>query len=303
MPDLLPEALEHALASVIADYREEGRKEIGRIEAEARATIAEFRVETVSLKAEIVTLKGELHAAASEVESRIKAALENVKDGAPGKDGEPGPVGPDGSPGERGEPGPQGDRGEPGEVGEIGPQGPVGEPGLNGEPGPQGDRGEKGDPGLTGKDGSSLIGMLIDREGRLVATLTDGATRDLGEVVGKDGRDGQNGTDGAPGRDGLGFDDLDLVSDERGVFLRWTKGDVVKEFRLPIVIDRGVYKAEKTYGPGDGVTWAGSFWIAQAETSEKPDSGKGWRLAVKRGHDGKDGVMRPPREPKPVKGA
>jgi collagen type III alpha len=55
------------------------------------------------------------------------------------------------------------------------------------------------------------------------------------------------------------------------------------------VIDRGVYKAGETYEPGDAVTWGGSLWIAQKQTDAKPDTPEsGFRLAVKRGRDGKD---------------
>lgn len=43
------------------------------------------------------------------------------------------------------------------------------------------------------------------------------------------------------------------------------------------------------YLEGDGVTWGGSFWIAQKDTATKPDGGE-WRLAVKKGRDGKDGL-------------
>lgn len=92
------------------------------------------------------------------------------------------------------------------------------------------------------------------------------------------------------GSDGLGFDDLDVVHDgARGFTFRFARGDQVKEFpfSLPVVLDKGVYKAGEDYEPGDGVTYGGSFWIAQEKTQEKPDSGKGWRLAVKRGRDGK----------------
>ena len=73
------------------------------------------------------------------------------------------------------------------------------------------------------------------------------------------------------------------------------------EFSLPVVLDKGVYKAGEGYQAGDGVTWAGSFWIAQEDTTEKPDGGKGWRLAVKRGRDGKDGVVRAAPDGKSVK--
>lgn len=163
------------------------------------------------------------------------------------------------------------------------------------------------------KDGVSLAGMLIDRSGNLVATLSDGTTRDLGPVVGKDAekldtsaveRQVKELFDAWPkpkdGVDGLGFDDLEAVYDgERGVTLRMVRGERIKEFTftMPVVIDRGVWK-EQNYQPGDGVTWGGSFWIAQEPTAEKPDSGKGWRLAVKKGRDGKDGVLKEQRETK-----
>jgi hypothetical protein len=61
------------------------------------------------------------------------------------------------------------------------------------------------------------------------------------------------------------------------------------EARPRSVIDRGVFKDGTEYDKGDGVTWGGSFWIAQRDTQSKPDAGNGdWRLAVKKGRDGKD---------------
>lgn len=151
------------------------------------------------------------------------------------------------------------------------------------------------------KDGVGLAGALIDRHGALIVTLTDGSTRDLGAVVGKDADtsavlravDEKVAALPAPadGIDGFGFDDLTVEqSGERSFVLRFTQGDRSKEFSfdVPVVIDRGVYKDGAIYAAGDGVTWAGSYWIAQKETSSKPDSGDGFRLAVKRGRDGKD---------------
>lgn len=96
---------------------------------------------------------------------------------------------------------------------------------------------------------------------------------------------------GRPGEPGLGFDDLEVIHDgERNLTLRFARGEQVKEFplTLPIVLDRGVFKDGTEYVKGDAVTWAGSLWIAQKDTNTKPDSGEGWRLAVKRGRDGKD---------------
>lgn len=139
---------------------------------------------------------------------------------------------------------------------------------------------ERGLPGEDGTNGVGLAGALIDRDGNLVITLSNGEAKQLGPVVGRNAEPG------------LGFEDMteELADDGRTIIRRYSRGDQVKEFRhtLSVVLDRGIYKSETTYQPGDGVTWAGSFWIAQEATTEKPDGGKGWRLAVKRGRDGKD---------------
>lgn len=68
--------------------------------------------------------------------------------------------------------------------------------------------------------------------------------------------------------------------------------EVRKSVSVPVVIDRGVFKVESEYKAGDGVTWGGSYWIAQKDAPEgKPGEpgSEGWRLAVKKGRDGKDG--------------
>lgn len=181
-----------------------------------------------------------------------------------------------------------------------------GERGADGAPGKDGRDGVDGKDGVDGRDGKDAEPITDEqiaeavaryltanppasgkdgRDGKDGAPGRDGKDGAPGEK-GADGRDGLNGKDGAPGRDGVGFDDLDLVESDEGVLLRFTRGDQVKSFRLPIVVDRGVWR-EGQYRKGDGVTWAGSFWIAQEDTTEKPDTGKGWRLAVKKGRDGK----------------
>lgn len=151
--------------------------------------------------------------------------------------------------------------------------------------------------GEPGKDGIGLAGAFIDRDGELVITLTNGEVKKLGPVVGKDGQ----GKDGA---DGLGFDDMEAVYDgEKTITLKFVRGERVKEFAftLPVVIDRGIYTEGKTYSAGDGVTWGGSFWIAQKETSSKPGEGGDWRLAVKKGRDGRDGVVKEAKPAGPVR--
>lgn len=146
------------------------------------------------------------------------------------------------------------------------------------------------------KDGIGLAGALIDREGQLVVTMTDGTARELGIVVGKDVDldavaatvRGEVAKIPVPkdGVDGVGFDDMDLVDIEGDLFLRFTRGEVVKDFHLPVPTDRGVW-VEREFRKGAGVTWGGSFWMAQRDTSAKPDTAdSGWRLAIKRGRDG-----------------
>lgn len=205
---------------------------------------------------------------AEAVEQYLKAnppaAGANGRDGVDGKDGEPGRDGKDGNPGRDGK------------------------DGINGV---------SGENGADGKDGVSLAGAMIDRDGNLVVTLSNGEHKQLGAVIGRDGTDGACGKDGASGADGkdgvdgvdgLGFDDLDLVETDDGIVLRFTRGDIVKEFPLPVVVDRGVWR-EGGYRKGNGVTWGGSFWIAKRDTDEKPETSDAWRLAVKRGRDGKPG--------------
>ena len=47
------------------------------------------------------------------------------------------------------------------------------------------------------------------------------------------------------------------------------------------------------YATGDAITWGGSLWIALRDNTEKPESGDAWQLAVKKGRDGRDGVIKP----------
>ena len=179
-----------------------------------------------------------------------------------------------------------------------------GRDGIDGKDGADGTAGKDGIDGMDGapgKDGCGIKELLIDREGQLVATMDDGRMKALGIVTGKDGAPGMDGKDGAPGAagkdgiDGVGFDDLDVEIREDGVFWTFTKGEVVKEARIPVVIDCGVWKEGRAYYKGNGVSWGGQFWICQEDTEDKPDTSKAWRLSVKKGRDGKDA-------PKPDKG-
>jgi hypothetical protein len=144
------------------------------------------------------------------------------------------------------------------------------------------------EPGKPGEKGAGLAGALIDRDGCLVITLSSGEMINLGKVVGKDGEDGKNA-------EPIGLEDInmELMEDDRTLRISVSKGDYEYAFQVPfpVVLDRGVWQDKRAYDEGDGVTWGGSFWIAQRaiEAGVKPDAPEsGFRLAVKRGRDGKD---------------
>lgn len=276
-------------------------------------------------------VKGYVGRALAPIIERIAAlearAPERGEKGDPGQDGAPGRDGADGADGKDGrdgEPGPQGDQGPAGERGEKGEAGPAGARGADGAPGRDGKDGasvdpaeiermvaaavekavsairvpKDGAPGVNGKDGVGLAGALLDRAGNLVLTLTDGSTRDLGPVIGKDGAPGKDG------RDGFSLDDFDVEKkDARTVVLKFTRGDVTESYELyfPAMLYRGVYREGEAYTPGDTVTWGGSLWHCDADTTDKPDGQqKHWTLAAKRGRDGKDGAPAE-KPPAPIK--
>ncbi|RWR28834.1 hypothetical protein D2T31_12030 [Sinirhodobacter populi] len=174
---------------------------------------------------------------------------------------------------------------------------PVPTDGKDGADGKDGTPGERGPQGDKGADGIGLAGALIDRDGALVVTLTNGEAKRLGPVIGRDGNAGRDGKDGA---DGFSFEDLTFVWREGKAYARFERGEIVKEMPIPGLYDAGIYREGKDYTAGEGVTFGGSFWIAQCDTKSKPGDGDDWRQAVKKGRDGRDGELKAPREPGPV---
>ena len=151
-------------------------------------------------------------------------------------------------PGPPGDTGPEGKRGLQGERGEPGTSGAIGPPGIDGK---NGERGEKGEPGRNASDLTFLQDYAVEQIGRAFKTAS-------------------------------------VTTPDGGRTLRVAIGDTVHEIKTAIVLDAGVWKEGATYAAGDGVTLGGSFFIAQAETSAKPGKSDDWRLAVKRGSDGRD---------------
>jgi len=256
------------------------------------------------------------------------------------------PAGKDGEPGASGRDGTNGLDGKDGADGKEGPAGPQGQPGLDGKdgaPGPEGPQGPAGDAviledviqalwehdivgkvleqipmpkdgkdGLDGKDGIGSANAVIDRDGHLVLTMTDGSIHKLGAVVGRDGKDGEPGKDGThgkdgadglngkDGRDGFDFDQLNFEQDkedprEVNVFGTAEDGTRTKvwSFRIPGHIYKGVWRKGK-YLEGDCVTLGGSLFIAKRDTETEPRvDGTDWQQAVKAGRDGKNGDRGP----------
>ncbi len=135
------------------------------------------------------------------------------------------------------------------------------------------------------KDGAGVAGAMIDRDGRLQITLSNGEVKDLGVVVGKDGAD---------------FTDATIEYDgERTLTIRGRGGEITK--RLPIPMDRGYYRDGMHCEKGDIVTHDGNAWVAQKDTKARPgqDVKEDWRLMVRKGRDGESVVRKVSTEPAP----
>ena len=167
-------------------------------------------------------------------------------------------------PGPPGETGPEGRPGAKGEAGEKGEKGERGEAGAMGPAGKEGERGAKGEPGRPAADLGFLQNYVIEQVGRAIKTAS-------------------------------------VTTPDGGRTLRWTIGDIVHEIKTAIVLDAGVWKEGASYAAGDGVTLGGSFFIAQRDTTAKPGKSDDWRLAVKRGNDGKDYRAEEKRSLEPVR--
>ena len=156
-------------------------------------------------------------------------------------------------------------------------------------------QGEPGEKGLDGKDGADgKDGVAPSPEDvaacfeRRFSEFLMSADRRVYEMADK-------AIDRMPrakdGRDGIGWDSMSVEFDgERTVTLVFDKGDEQFTYPVtfPVVLDKGFWKDGMAVEKGDGVTYGGSYWIAQKATESKPEVGsEDWRLAVKKGRDGK----------------
>lgn len=139
------------------------------------------------------------------------------------------------------------------------------------------------------KDGAGAAGAMIDRDGNLILTMTNGEVKNLGPVVGKNGADLSEVTFEYDG--------------ERTLTIKGKGGEITK--RLPIPMDKGYYR--DGMGPcekGDIVTHDGTAWIALKDTNTRPgpDAKEDWRLFARKGRDGETVVRKVPTGPaEPIK--
>lgn len=134
--------------------------------------------------------------------------------------------------------------------------------------------------GEKGADGCGVADLLIDREGSLVVTMTDGRMKSLGNVVGTNGRDG------------IAFDKcVGEFDPERGYVLKFSNGETAVEHVLPYMRHGGFWSEGKSAGAGESMTHDGALWIAKRATKAKPclENAEDWILAARKGRDGRDG--------------
>lgn len=184
----------------------------------------------------------------------------------------------------------------------------------------RGERGLTGERGDTGPAGVGMTGFAINRDGDLLATLSDGTMHNLGQVVGRDGAPGEKGDPGIPGergKDGTSVDDIHIVQVGTTMEVKFVAGDTayVCEVELPrgeqgergldgeagqpgergergpeayVGEARGLFDASAQYRKLDVVSFNGSEWRAKCDDpGELP--GEGWMLSAGRGKRGEKG--------------
>jgi hypothetical protein len=118
-----------------------------------------------------------------------------------------------------------------------------------------------------------------ETSGSLVFTMTDGSTRNLGCVV---------------GRDGLSVEsrELEYVPETHEIVERWTASGKTREFRYPAggIRDGGYWRQGVEARKHEVMTHAGSAWLALRDTKAKPchENPEDWRLFARKGRDAKE---------------
>jgi hypothetical protein len=154
---------------------------------------------------------------------------------------------------------------------------------MVGKDGDKGERGEKGDDGL------GLAGAMIDRDGSLLITLTNGEVKSLGKVVGKDG---QNGNDG---KDGLSLESFDMqyLPESHEITVKAVCQGRSKELRYPAggIRPAGYWREGTKAKAGEAWVHGGSTFYAIKDNESKPSTNDdAWIIGARAGRDGERGA-------------
>jgi hypothetical protein len=216
------------------------------------------------------------------IDARIKEVADSVPEAINGKDGTDGKDGKDGT------------------------DGVNGIDGKNGENGLNGKDGEKGLDGLNGKDGNDGSDGRDALSIEILPTIVQGKSYHRGSFASWKGGlvRAMRNTDPMMDADILkagwavvvnGVDTVSFVQgeDPRDIKMVVQTTEKLVEFnaRVPVMAYKGIFQPSE-FLQGDSVTYAGSLWIAEKDgpVGKPGEPGSdGWRLAVKRGRDGKDG--------------
>ena len=280
--DAIRAAVDAALAARLADIQQQiqrGLADVQGVEQRTLSVVMEKAGRWGAVEALLSDLEQKVATHADAIVD-ITAAVASIpvgRDGKDGKDGLDGAHGKDGAPGRDGK------------------------DGINGKDGADGRDGVDGKDGINGKDGAdgrdALELDIVDaidpqkayprgtvaayRGGLIKATRRTGP---IGESLSAAGwrviLRGVAQTEVVPS------DDLRTL----GIRLTHTDGEVVEQtLRSPSLLYRGVFREGDQYDGGDAVTFGGSLWVALCATTTKPGDGSpDWRLAVKKGRDGRD---------------
>lgn len=134
----------------------------------------------------------------------------------------------------------------------------------------------------TPKDGLGMAGSMIDRDGNLIITMTNGEAKNLGPVVGKDG---------------VSLESFEMTydADAHEVVLKAMAAGKSQEIRYPAggIHGKGYWRDGNKAKSGEAWTHDGSLWVAKKDTSETPSAkSESWTLAARRGRDGESVVRR-----------
>ena len=144
-----------------------------------------------------------------------------------------------------------------------------------------------------GKDGLGLAGAMIDRDGALQVTMTDGTVKSLGQVVGKS----------------LDTFAMEYLPETHEVRIKAACAGREQEVRfdaggIRLAQERNGYWSEGVKAKAlEAYSYDGCLWVARAATTAKPTAESAdWVLAARQGRPGAAGKdLNAPRAPETIK--